>query len=131
MSLFSSLRKGFCRKVVSHGRLSSLAYGRFDWKDPLALECRLTDEELMVRDQVRQYCEEKLSPRILMANRQERETTLSGYISCLPASCSVWLSLSASVSVCLSVCLCLCQGPYVWMYPLFLSANQTQENKPC
>ncbi|XP_067128679.1 glutaryl-CoA dehydrogenase, mitochondrial [Centruroides vittatus] len=43
----------------------------FNWKDPLNLESMLTDDEIMMRDQVRNYCQEKLMPRILMANRNE------------------------------------------------------------
>ena len=41
----------------------------FDWKDPLNLEINLTEEEIMVRDTAYQYCQEKLLPRVLMANR--------------------------------------------------------------
>ncbi|XP_023239650.1 glutaryl-CoA dehydrogenase, mitochondrial-like [Centruroides sculpturatus] len=43
----------------------------FNWKDPLNLESMLTDDEIMMRDQVRNYCQEKLMPRVLMANRNE------------------------------------------------------------
>ncbi|XP_060571764.1 glutaryl-CoA dehydrogenase, mitochondrial-like [Ruditapes philippinarum] len=44
---------------------------QFDWRDALNLESQLTDEEKMVRDQFKQYCDDKLMPRILMANRHE------------------------------------------------------------
>ena len=44
---------------------------RFNWQDPLSLESCLTEEEIMVRDQFRDYCQEKLMSRILMANRHE------------------------------------------------------------
>merc|ERR1712012_1416901 len=43
----------------------------WDWKDPLNLESRLTEEEIMVRDVAHQYCQEQLLPRVLMANRNE------------------------------------------------------------
>merc|ERR1712213_305302 len=43
----------------------------WDWKDPLNLESRLTEEEIMVRDVAHQYCQENLLPRVLMANRNE------------------------------------------------------------
>jgi glutaryl-CoA dehydrogenase len=43
----------------------------FDWKDPLNLEINLTEEEIMVRDTAYQYCQERLLPRVLMANRHE------------------------------------------------------------
>ncbi len=44
----------------------------FQWDDPLLLEAQLTDDERMVRDTARDYCQEKLLPRILEANRKER-----------------------------------------------------------
>jgi glutaryl-CoA dehydrogenase len=44
----------------------------FKWEDPLLLEDELSEDERMVRDSARQYCQEKLMPRILMANRHEK-----------------------------------------------------------
>lgn len=43
----------------------------FNWQDPLNLECLLTEEEILIRDQFRQYCQEKLMTRVLDANRNE------------------------------------------------------------
>jgi len=43
----------------------------FDFRDALNLESRLTEEEVMVRDVFRDYCQEKLLPRVTLANRQE------------------------------------------------------------
>ena len=47
------------------------AKAQFDFKDALNLECRLTEEEVMVRDVFHDYCQEKLMPRITLANRHE------------------------------------------------------------
>uniref|UniRef100_A0A1W7RAH7 glutaryl-CoA dehydrogenase (ETF) n=1 Tax=Hadrurus spadix TaxID=141984 RepID=A0A1W7RAH7_9SCOR len=44
---------------------------QFNWEDPLDFESLLTEDEIIVRDQFRTYCQEKLMPRILMANRNE------------------------------------------------------------
>ena len=44
----------------------------FDWQDPLLLESQLTDEERMIRDAARGYCQDRLMPRVIMANREER-----------------------------------------------------------
>jgi glutaryl-CoA dehydrogenase len=41
----------------------------FNWQDPLFLEQQLTSEELLIRDVAHVYCQEKLMPRILDANR--------------------------------------------------------------
>lgn len=43
----------------------------FKWDDPFLLNDQLTDEERMIRDTARKYCQDKLMPRILEANRQE------------------------------------------------------------
>jgi glutaryl-CoA dehydrogenase len=45
---------------------------RFDWQDPLLLDDQLSQDERMLRDAARAYCQEKLMPRILEANRHER-----------------------------------------------------------
>ena len=44
----------------------------FQWEDPLLFEEQLNDEERMVRDSARAYCQDKLMPRVLLAHRQER-----------------------------------------------------------
>ena len=44
----------------------------FDWQDALSLETQLSDEERLVRDAARGYCQDHLMPRVLMANREER-----------------------------------------------------------
>jgi len=44
----------------------------FQWEDPLLLDAELTEEERLIRDTARDYCREKLMPRVLSANREER-----------------------------------------------------------
>jgi glutaryl-CoA dehydrogenase len=44
----------------------------FDWQDPLLIEDELTEEERMLRDSARAFCQEKLMSRVLEANRHER-----------------------------------------------------------
>jgi len=44
----------------------------FQWDDALLLDAQLTEEERMVRDSARAYCQDKLLPRVLTANREER-----------------------------------------------------------
>ena len=41
------------------------------WEDILKLDAQLTEEERMIRDNVREYCKKSLMPRILDANRNE------------------------------------------------------------
>jgi glutaryl-CoA dehydrogenase len=44
----------------------------FQWQDPLLLEDSLAEDERMVRDSARAYCQEKLMPRVLQAHRHEK-----------------------------------------------------------
>jgi len=50
---------------------NSSTKARFNYEDAFDLESQLTDDERMVRDQFRSYCQEKLMPRIIEANRKE------------------------------------------------------------
>ena len=43
----------------------------FDWQDPLLLDGQLTDEERIIRDAARGFCDETLMPVVKMANRTE------------------------------------------------------------
>ncbi|MBO3759599.1 acyl-CoA dehydrogenase [Ciceribacter sp. L1K22] len=43
----------------------------FDWADPFMLEDQLSDEERMIRDTARAYCQDKLMSRVTEANRHE------------------------------------------------------------
>ncbi|MFZ6817255.1 acyl-CoA dehydrogenase [Undibacterium sp. Ji22W] len=49
-----------------------MAKASFQWEDPLLLSSQLSDDERMVQEAARVYCEEKLAPRILDAFRNER-----------------------------------------------------------
>ena len=44
----------------------------FSWEDPLLMEEQLNDDERMVRDSVRRYCQERLMPRVQNAFRENR-----------------------------------------------------------
>jgi glutaryl-CoA dehydrogenase len=44
----------------------------FDWSDALLLEEQLHDDERLVRDTAREYAQQELMTRVLMANREER-----------------------------------------------------------
>ena len=44
----------------------------FAWDDALRLETALSEDERAIRDAAHAFCQEKLFPRVLMANRQEK-----------------------------------------------------------
>ena len=48
----------------------------FVWEDPFLLDEELTEDERMIRDAARQFCQEKLMPRVKDAFN--RETTDPG-----------------------------------------------------
>jgi glutaryl-CoA dehydrogenase len=45
---------------------------KFKWDDALLLDDQLSEDERMVRDQAHAYCQDKLMPRVLKANREEK-----------------------------------------------------------
>jgi len=45
---------------------------RFDWQDPFFLDGQLGEEERLIRDAARDYCQALLMPRVLEANRREQ-----------------------------------------------------------
>ncbi|MBP0443780.1 acyl-CoA dehydrogenase [Roseomonas sp. SSH11] len=45
--------------------------GTFVWDDPLLLEEQLTEDERMIRDAAREFCQSKLLPRVIEATRRE------------------------------------------------------------
>ena len=55
--------------VVSPAKRSAAA---FKWEDPFLLDELLSDEERMVKELAHQFCQERLMPRVLEANRHER-----------------------------------------------------------
>jgi len=56
-----SIRSSFIRRSVA----------TFNYEDALCLDQQLTDEEVLIKDNFRNYCNDKLMPRILNANRSE------------------------------------------------------------
>uniref|UniRef100_A0A9J7X0K9 Glutaryl-CoA dehydrogenase, mitochondrial n=1 Tax=Cyprinus carpio carpio TaxID=630221 RepID=A0A9J7X0K9_CYPCA len=77
--LVNSQRCSLISVSRAQGTSAPAAYGasekntkvQFNWCDALDLEGQLTEEEIMIRDSFCTYCQEKLMPRILMANRNE------------------------------------------------------------
>ena len=51
--------------------MSANPFKPFQWDDALRLDSQLSEDERMIRDAAREYCQEKLFPRVLMANRNE------------------------------------------------------------
>ncbi len=44
----------------------------FDWADPLLIDQQLSEEERLIRDSARAFCEAELAPAVREANRHER-----------------------------------------------------------
>jgi len=82
MSLSRCLIRGVTKFSKSVGGSRACQFGtkapgeqvfaaRFDYEDPLNLRSQLTEEEVMVMESANAYCQEKLLPRVLEANRNE------------------------------------------------------------
>ncbi|KAL1953459.1 hypothetical protein VTO42DRAFT_2797 [Malbranchea cinnamomea] len=75
----SMLLRHTSRAARTAGRAASVRISRrcassaakFDWEDPLNAANLYTPEELAIQDTARQYCQERLLPRILDAYRNE------------------------------------------------------------
>jgi glutaryl-CoA dehydrogenase len=48
---------------------------KFQWEDPFLVSAQLTDNEQMIRDAARSFCQDKLQPRVLEAFRHEKVDT--------------------------------------------------------
>lgn len=59
-------------RALAEGIRNASTGQKFDWKDPLLLEEALNEEERMIRDQFRAYCQESLMPRVKQAYRDEK-----------------------------------------------------------
>ncbi|EGI70098.1 Glutaryl-CoA dehydrogenase, mitochondrial [Acromyrmex echinatior] len=61
------------RLLLRAGRLCCVNSTRhaFNWEDPFNLESQLTQDEILMRDQFRSYCQEQLLPNVIEANRKE------------------------------------------------------------
>lgn len=46
-------------------------FAKFNYQDPLNLQSLLTEDELAIQETAREYCQEKLQPRVLEAYRNE------------------------------------------------------------
>ena len=56
--------------TVAHSPAKS-HFTQFAWDDALKLDDQLTEDERAIRDSARAYCQDKLFPRVLLANRHE------------------------------------------------------------
>ncbi len=59
-------------KLTEDRPAASRKLGPFKWDDALLLEDQLNEDERAIRDAAHDYCQEKLFPRVLEANRHER-----------------------------------------------------------
>jgi glutaryl-CoA dehydrogenase len=55
----------------SHVPAKTRKMAAFQWDDALLLDGQLTEDERAIRDAANAYCQDKLFPRVLMANRHE------------------------------------------------------------
>jgi glutaryl-CoA dehydrogenase len=53
-------------------KVSANRHAPFRWDDPFLLDDQLSEDERMMRDSARAYCQGKLMPRVLEAHRHER-----------------------------------------------------------
>lgn len=64
-------RKKFVLTGLDRSRAALSSKASFQWMDPLGIRDQLTDEERLVQDSATAYCQTRLMPRVLLANRNE------------------------------------------------------------
>lgn len=69
--LSSQLRQQLLFTLKSAPRHVSTSQQKFDWRDPFLLEEALNEDERMIRDQFRAYCQNSLMPRVKQDYRDE------------------------------------------------------------
>ena len=52
--------------------MAKAARAKFSWQDPLLIEAQLNEDERLLRDAARDYCQGKLRPRVQESFRHER-----------------------------------------------------------
>jgi glutaryl-CoA dehydrogenase len=60
------------KKVPQSGGMAAAVEGKFSWEEPLLLTRQLSEDERLVMQAARDYCQDRLMPRIIEANRHER-----------------------------------------------------------
>jgi len=58
--------------AVAKAHVAKTARPEFVWQDPFLLEDELSEDERMIRDAARQFCQEKLMPRVKAAFNEEK-----------------------------------------------------------
>ena len=59
------------RQLAKRSMGNTIQQVPFDWQDPLQIDQMVNEDELMMRDAFRQYCQEKLQTRVTMSARHE------------------------------------------------------------
>jgi glutaryl-CoA dehydrogenase len=67
--LGSRLMEARVKTAISH---TGSAKPNFSWQDPLLIEASLSDDERLILETTKRYCSERLMPRVLDANRNEK-----------------------------------------------------------
>ncbi|HEY7839990.1 MAG TPA: acyl-CoA dehydrogenase family protein, partial [Gammaproteobacteria bacterium] len=60
------------KKVTQPGHTAAGVEGKFHWEEPLLLTQQLSEDERLVMQAARDYCQDRLMPRVIEANRHER-----------------------------------------------------------
>src|SRR5690606_18756783 len=58
-------------RYMTHATPQPTAESAFNWEDPLLLTDQLSEDERLIMEAARDYCQGSLMPRVLEANRHE------------------------------------------------------------
>jgi len=66
-----NLTKAVRATTQSRTMANTISQVDFDWKDPLQIDDICNEDEIMMRDAFRSYCQDKLQPQVCQAARNE------------------------------------------------------------
>src|SRR5690606_25443426 len=75
LQLLPFMRQAHGRLNAFHASKETHMAGQFQWDDPFQLDQQLSEDERMVRDAARDYCQGQLAPRVLEMFRHEKSDT--------------------------------------------------------
>merc|ERR1712178_212975 len=57
--------------IITRKMGNTISQVDFDWKDPLQIDTICTEDEIMMRDAFKSYCQDRLQPQVCQAARNE------------------------------------------------------------
>ena len=71
LKMISRNFKKITPSIITRKMGNTISQVDFDWKDPLQIDSICTEDEIMMRDAFKSYCQDRLQPQVCQAARNE------------------------------------------------------------